>query len=216
VLAPKQNGAVRHIEFVGLAPDRVLAVIVGEDGQVENRLIEAPQGWTPSALVQAANFVNHRLHGRTLQEVHDEFQAELGAHRAEIDTLAGKLVQDGLATWGGARHERSTLIVRGRANLLDDAGDLERLRELFETLETKQGLVHLLDMARDAEGVRIYIGASDNLFNRAGCSVIIAPYTDSRERIVGAIGVIGPTRLNYARIIPMVDFTAKLIGRAVG
>jgi len=219
VVAPKRNSAIRHVEFVGLARDRVLVVIVGEDGQVENRLIETPEGWTPSALIEATNYLNRRVRGRTLGEMRDEIAAEQKQHRLDIDAIAGRLIHDGLADWGGNPENKPTLIVRGRANLLDDvnaSADLERLRELFASLETKQGLVNLLDMARDAEGVRIYIGAADNLFNRAGCSVIIAPYLDKRDRIVGAIGVIGPTRLNYARIIPMVDFTAKLISRNVG
>ncbi|MSO64352.1 MAG: heat-inducible transcriptional repressor HrcA [Alphaproteobacteria bacterium] len=220
VVAPKRAAPVRHVEFVGLARDRVLAVIVYEDGQVENRLLETPEGWTPAALHEATNFLSSRLRGRTLVEIRDEIAEDLKQHHNEIDQIAGRLIEEGFATWaGGEPKDHSTLIVRGRANLLEDvhtASDLERLRELFSTLETKKGLLGLLDMARDAEGVRIYIGAADNLFNRAGCSVIIAPYADSHERIIGAIGVIGPTRLNYARIIPMVDFTAKMIGRVVG
>lgn len=217
VVAPKKNASLRHVEFVGLSPSRVLAVMVGEDGQVENRVIETPQGWTPSSLMEATNYINARVRGRTLGELQADLREEQRQLRAELDELASRLVEDGLATWSG--DERATLIVRGRANLLEDVSaieDLERVRELFDVLEAKTGLASLLELTRDAQGVRIYIGSENNLFNAAGCSVIVAPYTDSRERIIGAVGVIGPTRLNYARIIPMVDYTAKVLGRRIG
>ncbi len=217
VVAPKKNASLRHVEFVGLSPSRVLAVMVGEDGQVENRVIETPQGWTPSSLMEATNYINARVRGRTLGELQADLREEQRQLRAELDELASRLVEDGLATWSG--DERATLIVRGRANLLEDVSaieDLERVRELFDVLEAKTGLASLLELTRDAQGVRIYIGSENNLFNAAGCSMIVAPYTDSRERIIGAVGVIGPTRLNYARIIPMVDYTAKVLGRRIG
>lgn len=170
------------------------------------------------ALAEATNFLNARIRGRTLHEVRAEILVEHERQRAELDELTRRVIDAGMATWGGD-DERATLIVRGRANLLEDvnaAEDLERIRDLFNTLETRQGFMQLLDLTKDAEGVRIYIGAEDNIFNLAGCSVIVSPYVDSKARVVGAIGVIGPTRLNYARIIPMVDYTAKALGRAVG
>lgn len=218
VVAPKEDARLRHIEFVSLSSDRVLVIIVTEDGRVENRIMVSEPGWTPAALAEATNFLNARIRGRTLNEVRAEIMAEHERQRAELDELTRRVIDAGMATWAGD-DERATLIVRGRANLLDDvtaAEDLERIRGLFNTLETRQGFMQLLDLAKDAEGVRIYIGAEDNIFNLAGCSVIVSPYVDSKSRIVGAIGVIGPTRLNYARIIPMVDYTAKALGRAVG
>ncbi len=218
VVAPKEDAHLRHIEFVSLTSDRVLVIMVSEDGSVENRVMESEPGWTPSALNEATNFLNARIRGRTLNELRTEIVAEHERHRAELDELSRRVVDAGLATWAG-HDERTTLIVRGRANLLDDVTateDLERIRDLFNTLETREGFLQLLDLTKDAEGVRIYIGAEDNIFNLAGCSVIVAPYVNSQARIVGAIGVIGPTRLNYARIIPMVDYTAKVLGRTVG
>ncbi len=218
VLAPKQDAPLRHVEFVGLSPSRVLVVLVTEDGQVENRVIETPGGWTPSSLIEATNYINAKVLGRTFVELQSELKEEQKNIRAQLDTLTSRLVEDGLATWSG-QESRATLIVRGRANLLDDVSaveDLERVRELFDALETKAGLVSLLDLTKDAEGVRIFIGSDSNLFNMAGCSVIVAPYIDSRERIIGAVGVIGPTRLNYARIIPMVDYTARVLGHKIG
>jgi heat-inducible transcriptional repressor len=218
VVAPKQNTPLRHIEFVGLSPTRVLAVLVNEDGQVENRVLETPSGWTASSLVEGTNYVNSRLRGRTFTELQAELIEEQQRLRNELDDLTGRLVADGLATWSG-EDARATLIVRGRSNLLEDVSaveDLERVRELFDVLETKAGLGSLLDLTKDAEGVRIFIGSESNLFNMAGCSVIVAPYTDSREQIIGAVGVIGPTRLNYARIIPMVDYTARVLGHKIG
>ena len=218
VVAPKEDARLRHIEFVSLTSDRVLVIMVSEDGSVENRVMESEPSWTPSALNEATNFLNARVRGRTLNELRAEILAEHERHRAELDELSRRVVDAGLATWAG-HEERTTLIVRGRANLLDDVmatEDLERIRDLFNTLETREGFLQLLDLTKDAEGVRIYIGAEDNIFNLAGCSVIVAPYVNSQARIVGAIGVIGPTRLNYARIIPMVDYTAKVLGRTVG
>ena len=218
VIAPKEDTRLKQIEFVPLSEDRALVILVTEDGRVENRVMEAPHGWTQSALVEAANFLNGRIRGRTLAELRAEILYEEARQRAELDALTNRVVDAGLATLAGS-DERTTLIIRGRANLLDDVTaveDLERIRDLFNTLETKQSVLQLLDLTREAEGVRIYIGAEDNIFNAAGCSVIVAPYVDSRERIIGAIGVIGPTRLNYARIIPMVDYTAKVLGRIMG
>jgi heat-inducible transcriptional repressor len=177
-----------------------------------------PLGLPPSTLIAAGNFLNARLIGRTIEEARAEVDAEIGSHKAQLDELTSRVVATGLASWAGGDNE-SALIVRGQANLLEDVtalADLERLRALFEMLETKETLLRLLDASRKAEGVQIFIGAESHLFGVAGCSLIIAPYQNSRERIVGAIGVIGPTRINYARIIPMVDYTAKMIGRLIG
>jgi heat-inducible transcriptional repressor len=223
VLAPKaEAGAVRHIEFVALGPGRVLVVLVGEDGQVENRVIDAPPGLPPRALQEAGNYLNSRLSGRSLEEARGVVQEEVAAHRTELDGLTEQVVAAGLASWSGAGEgaaKGGTLIVRGQARLLQDVTALERLnaiRALFERLEAKETMLRLLDLAQAAEGVRIFIGAGSGLFDSAGCSVIVAPYKDSRERVVGAIGVIGPTRINYGRIIPAVDYTARVIGRMLG
>jgi heat-inducible transcriptional repressor len=218
VVAPKQDRPLKHIEFVHLGPGRALVVLVTEDGQVENRVIAAPLGLPPSALVSAGNYLNARLVGRTIEEARDEIQREIGTHQVQLDALTSKLVAAGLASWAGD-DKGSALIVRGQANLLDDVtalADLERLRTLFEMLETRETMLRLLDASKQGEGVQIFIGAENRLFGVAGCAMLIAPYQNSRERIVGAIGVIGPTRINYARIIPMVDYTAKVIGRLIG
>ena len=218
VLAPKTESPLRHIEFVNLSPGRVLVIMVTENGVVENRIIEAPAGLPSSALIEASNFLSTRLVGRTIGEIHHVITAELEENRARLDELTSRVIESGLATWSGGEAD-GTLIVRGQANLLDDvtvAADLERIRTLFAALETKETMLALLDLADSAEGVRIFIGADNTLFGMAGCSMIVAPYHDTRQQIVGAIGVIGPTRINYARIIPMVDYTAKLIGRLIG
>ena len=220
VIAPKFDRSLQHIEFVPLGPARALVVMVTEDGMVENRVIDVPIGMPPANLVTAGNYLNARLAGRKLEEVRGLIERELEAHRAELDELTSRVVEAGLAVWAGSESGRdSHLIVRGQANLLGDVTaleDLERIRALFQALEAREAMAKLLDAANDADGVQIFIGAESNLFSVAGCSIIIAPYTDKRERIVGAIGVIGPTRINYARIIPMVDYTAKMIGRLIG
>jgi heat-inducible transcriptional repressor len=215
VVTPVREVGVKHVEFVALGGDQTLAVMVFDDGGVENRLMRTPAGLTPSALVEAANFLNARLKGRTLVETKAEVGGELETARRELDATAARLVEDGLAAWGGgAGGEARSLIVRGRANLLQDAqADLERVRLLFDDLEQKERLIGLLDDVRQAEGVRIFIGAETRLFSLSGSAVIAAPYMTGRQRVVGAIGVIGPTRLNYARVIPLVDYTAKVLGR---
>ncbi|MSP88789.1 MAG: heat-inducible transcriptional repressor HrcA [Alphaproteobacteria bacterium] len=218
VLAPKIEARLKHLEFVNVGPGRALVVMVADNGLVENRIIELPTGVPPSTLIEASNYLNARLAGRTLAEAREFIQGELDQQRAQLDQLTSRVVEAGLATWAGSAKD-GMLIVRGRANLLDDVtaiGDLERIRALFQTLETKDTLLRLLDATQQGEGVQIYIGAENGLFSLAGCSMVIAPYVNSREQVVGAIGVIGPTRINYARIVPMVDFTAKLIGRLIG
>src|SRR5262244_1918450 len=217
VVVPNQDRPLKHLEFVHLGPGRALVVLVTEDGLVENRVIELPPGLPPAALIAASNYLNARLIGRTIEEAKAEIVEEMASNKAQLDELTSKLVAAGLASWAGG--EGSALIVRGQANLLEDVTaltDLERLRTLFEMLETRETMLRLLDASKQGEGVQIFIGAENRLFGVAGCSMVIAPYQNSREQIVGAIGVIGPTRINYARIIPMVDYTAKMIGRLIG
>lgn len=214
VTTPARDAALRHVEFVPVSPDRLLAVLVLEDGSVENRLMRPPPGVTQSAIVEAGNYLSARLKGRTLAEAHKAVAEELSQGRAALDEAAQRLVQDGVADWTG-EGERRLLIVRGHARLLESmqaAEDLERVRLLFEDLERKEELISLLDRARDAEGVRIFIGSENPLFSLSGSSVIVAPYMNQEQRVIGALGVIGPTRLNYARIIPMIDYTARIVG----
>jgi len=216
VVTPKVNPRLKHIEFVSLAPGRALVVLVGEDGTVENRSIEVPAGLPPSTLVMASNLLSSRLQGKTIDEVRRGLRDELDVIRRELDELTAKVVETGLATWSDEAAEDKRLIVRGQAHLLDSSAamdDLERIRQLFEDLEEKREVVRLLGAAEEGEGVRIFIGAENKLFSLSGSSLILAPYRDGRQRIVGVLGVIGPTRLNYARIIPMVEYTAKAIGR---
>jgi heat-inducible transcriptional repressor len=219
VASPVREAGVRHVEFVALGGDQALAVLVADDGVVENRLMNLAPGVTPSTLQEASNFLSARLKGRPLAEARHEMKAEMEAARRDLDVAAARLVEDGLAAWsgggGGAGHDRN-LIVRGRGNLLQDARaaeDLERVRVLFDDLEQKEQLIGLLDDVGAAQGVRIYIGAETRLFSLSGSAVIAAPYMSGRQRVLGAIGVIGPARLNYARVIPLVDYTARVLGR---
>jgi heat-inducible transcriptional repressor len=218
VVAPKTDRALKHIEFVSLGDGRALVVIVFADGIVENRVITLPVGTPPSALTHAANYLNARLAGRTIDEARGEIEREIVEHRAQIDALTRRLVETGLATWAGDSGT-GALIIKGHARLLDDVSavtDLERVRALFEALDTKDLLGRLLGMTKGADGVQIFIGAQNELFNLAGCAMITAPFSSAHGEIVGAVGVIGPARLNYARIIPIVDYTAKVVGRLIG
>ena len=216
VLTAKSNQRLKHIEFVRLEPERALVVLVAEDGQIENRVLNIPVGLPTSALVEAANFLNARIRGRTLAELKGEIEQRLTQGQAELDELTQKIVAAGLASWSGGERDERKLIVRGQAHLLEDLkalADLERVRLLFDDLETRREVVDLLGRAEQADGVRIFIGSENKLFSLSGSSTIVAPYHDASGQIVGVLGVIGPTRLNYARIIPMVDYTAKIVSK---
>jgi heat-inducible transcriptional repressor len=216
VISDRQIGKLKHIEFLQLEPGKALVILVGDDQSVENRVINLPAGLPPSSLTEAANYLNARIRGLTLGEAKTRVEAELASAKAELDALTQKIVEAGLATWSGALGEQKSLIVRGQANLLKDVDGLEhlaRIRQLFDDLEAKRELVQLLGLAERGEGVHIFIGSENKLFSLSGSSLIVAPFQDKQRQIVGVLGVIGPTRLNYARIIPMVDYTARLVGR---
>ena len=219
VLTAKSNPRLKHIEFVRLEPERAMVILVGEDGQVENRVLHVPIGLPTSALTEAANFLNARIRGHTLDEVKGEVERTLKESEAQLDQLTGKVVAEGLASWSGGESDERKLIVRGQAHLLDDlkaVADLERVRLLFDDLETRREVIDLLGRAEQAEGVRVFIGSENKLFSLSGSSTIVAPYHDASGHIVGVLGVIGPTRLNYARIVPMVDYTAKVVSKLLG
>ena len=218
VLAPKHEAPIRHIEFVSLAPDRALVVLVFADGHVENRIFTPPPGHTPSSMREAGNFLNAVVSGRTISELRNVIGAEIERRRQEIDSLARQLVEGGLAVWAEDGESEARLIVRGRANLLGDAAgeeELERIRVLFDDLERKRDIAEFLELAEEGEGVRIFIGSENKLFSLSGSSLVVSPYMNADRKIVGAVGVIGPTRLNYGRIVPIVDYTAQLVGRLI-
>ena len=216
VVTTKQETALKHVEFVAVRPGKALVIMVGEDGQVENRIIDTPSGLPVSALVEASNYLNARLAGRDLDTARAEILAELESEKAMLDALTAKVVAEGLATLSGPGADDKVLIVRGQSHLLDSVeaqADIERVRTLFEDIERKNDLIRLLELAKDGDGVRIFIGSENRLFSLSGSSIVAAPYANAAGKIVGVIGVLGPTRLNYGRIIPMVDHTAKVIGR---
>ncbi|MDE2182577.1 MAG: heat-inducible transcriptional repressor HrcA [Alphaproteobacteria bacterium] len=220
VVVDKQDAVLKHIEFVSVGPGKALVVIVSEDGQVENRLIDTPVGLPVSALSEASNYLSARLGGRTLDTARSDIEAELESARAELDALTAKIVAEGLATLTAPPEgEERVLIVRGASHLLESMeaqSDLERVRTLFDDIERKNDLIRLLELAKQGAGVRIFIGSENRLFSLSGSSIVAAPYANAKGKVVGVVGVLGPTRLNYARIIPMVDHTAKVIGRLLG
>lgn len=220
VSSPTQDAAVRHVEFVPLSTGEALCVLVTERGDVENRLMKIPPGLPQTALVQAGNYLAAKMTGRTLREAASEIRLEVDERRAELDVAAADLVERGLAEWAGALPgDERGLIIHGRSNLLEDSAateGMERFRNLLDTLERQKGLLDLLDSAKDAGGVRLFIGSENGLFPLSGSSVIVAPYMNASRQVIGALGVIGPTRLNYARVIPMVDYTARMVGQVLG
>lgn len=218
VMVPRREPRLQQLQLVPLTPGRALAVLVGEDGGVENRFLDLPPGIPASVLQEASNYLSAHLGGRTLAEAIRAVRAEIAAGRSELDSAGRDLVERGLAIWSEDVDRRPVLIVRGQANLLDDGaiGDLERVRSLLDDLENKQSVAELLDAARQADSTRIFIGSENRLFALSGSSVIASPYRDREGRVVGVVGVIGPTRLNYARVVPMVDFTAQSLGKLIG
>ena len=219
VLAPKhEEAAIRHIEFVNLAPQSALVVLVFADGHVENRLFTPPPGLTPSAMREAANFLNALAGGKTLSDLRGSVRTDIARRRQEIDSLSRALVDSGLAVWENADEQTERLIVRGRANLLEgtsEADDLNRIRRLFDDLERTRDIAEFLELTDEGEGVRIFIGSENKLFSLSGSSLVVSPYMNADRKIIGAVGVIGPTRLNYGRVVPIVDYTAQLVGRMV-
>jgi len=216
VLAPKSEAPIKQIEFVLLSPDRAMVVLVTADGQVENRIFTPPPGQTPTSMREAANFLNAIVNGRTLTEVKGIVAAEIKIHRRELDTLAQQMVRDGIAIWENQGDLEERLIVRGVSNLIDTetvSEDLERIKTLFDDLERKRDLAQFLELSEEAEGVRVFIGSENKLFSLSGSSLVVSPYMNADRKIIGAVGVIGPTRLNYGRIVPIVEYTAQLVGR---
>lgn len=218
VMVPRREPRLQHLQLVPLAPGRALAVLVGEDGGVENRVVDLPIALRPGALEEASNFISAHLGGRTLSEAARAMRADIASGHSALDEASRDLVERGLAVWSEDAASRPVLIVRGQANLLDETalGDLERVRSLLDDLENKQSVAELLDSAREAEATRIFIGSENRLFALSGSSVIASPYRNREGRVVGVVGVIGPTRLNYARVVPMVDFTAQSLGKLIG
>ncbi len=218
VLAPKSEGPLKHIEFVPLGSGRALVVLVTGDGHVENRVIDTPPGLPPSTLQQASNYLNARIAGRPLTELRRIVAEEMAANRTELDALSAQIVEAGLATWT-SEGRGGSLIIRGQARLLSDVTQIERLsaiQGLFERLEAQETMLRLLELAEQSDGVRIFIGAESGLFGTSGISMVVSPARNEAGRILGATGVIGPTRINYGRIIPVVDYTARVIGRLLG
>ena len=215
VMVPKHEPRLAQVRLMRIAPGRALAVLVGEDGAVENRLFDTAEG--EASLEQAANYLQARMGGRTLSEAAATIAAEISGGKSALDAASADLVSRGLAVWSEDAARRPVLIVRGQAKLLDDGalGDIERVRSLLEELESREAVERLLDRAREAEAMRIFIGSENRLFSLSGSSVIAAPYRDREGRVVGVLGVIGPTRLNYARVVPMVDFTARSLGKII-
>jgi len=218
VLSPKHEAPIRHIEFVSLAPDRALVVLVFADGQVENRIFDPPPGQTPSSMREAANFLNALAEGRTLTELRARIEKEVKARRQELNDLASALIDSGAAIWENEGDRTERLIVRGRSHLLESGGEVDelaRIRSLFDDLERKRDIAEFLELTEQGDGVRIFIGSENKLFSLSGSSLVVSPYMNADRKIIGAVGVIGPTRLNYGRIVPIVDYTAQLVGKLI-
>ena len=216
VLAPKSEAPIKHIEFVSLAPDRALVVLVTEDGNVENRMFTPPLGQTPSSMREAANFLNAIVAGHTISDLRHVVEMHVEKHQRDLDVLSQQMIKDGVAVWAKDHGSEARLIVRGRSNLLDDGQsdeDMERIKSLFDDLEQKKDISEFLDLAEQGDAVKIYIGSDNKLYSLSGSSLVVSPYMNADRKVIGAVGVIGPKRLNYGRVVPIVDYTAQLIGR---
>jgi len=218
VLCPKHEASIKHIEFVSLAEDRTLVVLVFVDGSVENRFFVPPKGQTPSSMREAANFLNNIGVGHTVSEMRTRIQGEISKNKKELNALASELVELGVAVWENKSVTEERLIVRGRSKLLNENTDeqgIDKIKSLFDDLERKRDIAKFLQLTEEGEGVRIFIGSENKLFSLSGSSLIISPYINSERKIIGAVGVIGPTRLNYGRIVPIVDYTAQAVGKLI-
>ena len=218
VLTPKHEAPIKHVEFLPLSASQALVVLVFADGHVENRLFKPPLGQTPSSMKEAANFLNAIMGGNTLSEAKKLIKNEIDYRRQELDSLAHDLVRSGLALWEDSEERNERLIVKGRANLLNESSqqeDLDRIKNLFDDLERKRDIADFLELTEKGEGVRIFIGSENKLFSLTGSSLVVSPYMNSDRKVIGAVGVIGPTRLNYGRIVPVVDYTAQLVGKMI-
>ena len=218
VLTPKREAPIKHVEFLPLSANQALVVLVFADGHVENRLFKPPPGQTPSSMKEAANFLNAIMEGNTLSEAKKLIKNEIDYRRQELDTLARDLVQSGLALWEDTEERHERLIVKGRSNLLSESAqqeDLDRIKNLFDDLERKRDIADFLELTEKGEGVRIFIGSENKLFSLTGSSLVVSPYMNSDKKVIGAVGVIGPTRLNCGRIVPIVDYTAQLVGKLI-
>lgn len=218
VMAPKSDSLLKHLEFVHLSPGRALVVLISQDGNIENRIVDLPPSITQSVLNEASNYLSARIFGRTLIDARNTILNELKQQKAQLDELTAKVVEMGLGVWAGGERGGS-LIVKGQSHLLDsvtELTELDQIRSLFQALDTKETLQQLLDASIQADGVQIFIGAENNLFHVSGCSLVVSPYHNAEQKIIGAIGVIGPSRMNYSRIIPLVDYTAKIVGKLLG
>src|SRR5258705_9102854 len=222
LLAAKQEVQLKHVEFVATSPGKALAILVGPHGSVENRLIDTPLGLPPSALIEAANYLSAKLQGRTLDMARSEILKEIEEQRTELDSLTAQIVAEGLATLSARPRTGSDaagdkiLILRGASNLLEDIeaqSDLQRVRTLFDDIERKNDLIGLLELARKGEGVRVFIGSESKMFSLSGASIVAAPHSDANRQVVGVIGVSRRPRIEYSRIVPMVDYTARMVGR---
>jgi len=219
VLTPKHEAPIKHIEFVPVGSEQALVVLVFADGHVENRLFSPPPGQTPSSMREAANFLNALVEGKTLTDLRRTMKDDIARKRRELNALAATLVEEGIAVWDKDENTPERLIVRGRSNLLAEdahAEELDRIRELFDDLERKRDIAEFLELTEEGDGVRIFIGSENKLFSLSGSSLVVSPYMNADRKIIGAVGVIGPTRLNYGRIVPIVDYTAQLVGKLLG
>ncbi|MGF1476062.1 MAG: heat-inducible transcriptional repressor HrcA [Geminicoccaceae bacterium] len=225
VVAPKTDQPFKHVEFVALGPGRAMVVVVTENGLVENRLFDVPLGMSASTLVEAGNYLTAKLSGRSFGEARTLIEGEIKAQQSQLDDLTQKVVETGLAIWSGERSgddNEGVLIVKGQVNLLDDVTnlvDLERIRTLFSAIDTNKSLLRLIDLTEESEGVQIFIGAENELFGLSGCSMVVAPYrngANTGSQVLGTVGVLGPLHMNYSRIVPMVDYTARVMGRLLG
>ena len=218
VLMPKKESTIKHVQFLNLTNESALVVLVMADGTVENRVFSTPMGLTSSTLTEAANYVNSVLDGKSITEIKGLISKDILKQKSKLDELTTELVERGLAFWDKPGDQQERLIVRGRSNLLEnDEGtvDFEQVRHLFDDLERKKEISNILELIEEGQGVKIFIGSENKLFSLSGSTLVAAPYINSEGNIVGALGVIGPTRLNYGRIVPIVDYTAQLVGKLI-
>jgi len=217
VVAPKNQNSIKHIEFIRLNSSQVMSIIASANGQIENRIIDDGGVYTDNILREISNYLNAKYLNKSIGEIKRNIQLEINNSKGRLEVLSQNLVQKGILEIA-PNSENPYIFLHGQSNLLEDeiiSKDLDQIRKLFDEIENKTNFLEILENTNSAKGVQIFIGSQNFLFKHSGLSMIMAPYKDKDQKIIGAIGVMGPTRLNYAKIVPLVDYTSKIIGKVL-
>ena len=217
VVAPKFQNKIKHIEFIRLNNSQVMSIIASINGQIENRIINEKGLYSDNTLKEISNYLNSKYTNKNIDEIKKNIKDDIKNSKGRLEVLSKNLVKKGILELE-PNTENPYIFLHGQSSLLGDeiiSKDLDQIRKLFDEIENKNTFVNILENTNAAKGVQIFIGSQNFLFKHSGLSMVMAPYKNKAQEIIGAIGVVGPTRLNYSRIVPLVDYTSKIIGKVL-